>query len=381
MAGKRSKPFRAAALAALALVGLCLFFSCRKKPAGRPESALPLNVALALDYPGLGDRGKNDAAWKGFLEAAKELGASLSDGRTSYHFGDGGRMRSLTPKALGRDRAQVARTLAADQASLVILVGEAYVDAVKEVAPDFPKTIFVILDAAPRGDSGPNCRFVEFDGQQGAYLAGALAASISLTNEKAKLGFSGQDADARTVPLSRAWKAGAIEEDAELSKAGRLAMTLVKEDAVAGKKLIKGTTPEEAFSKLDKIGASMVFWAAGVPSHDILENAKASGIYLICYPDDVAAGLKASGKASEARAVLASVVKRFDKAVGIVLAAYADPASAPEALRLGLEEGCVELSVNESLRNLADPRMAAVDKASAALLKGDADMAEDDGEK
>ena len=34
-------------------------------------------AALAFDYPGLGDRGRNDAAWKGFLESAKRLGASL----------------------------------------------------------------------------------------------------------------------------------------------------------------------------------------------------------------------------------------------------------------------------------------------------------------
>jgi basic membrane protein A and related proteins len=381
MAGTRWMPFRAAALAALALAGLCLSASCRKKAAGALESAHPLNAALALDYPGLGDRGKNDAAWKGFLEAAKRLGASLSDGRTSYRFGDRGRMRCLAPKALGRDRAQLARTLAADGASLVILVGEAYVDAVKEVSPDFPKTLFVVLDAPPRPDIGPNCRFVEFDGRQGAYLAGALAASISLTNDKAKLGFSGPDSDEQTASLSRAWRAGAIGEDAGLSKPGRLAVKLVKEDAVAGKKLVKGTSPGEAFSKLDKDGASMVFWADGVPSHDILESAKASGIYLICYSDDVAAGLKASGKASEAQAVLASVVKRFDKAVGIVLAAYSDPASAPQSMRLGLKEGCVELSVNESLRNLADPRMAAVEKASAALASGGANLAADGEEE
>lgn len=367
---------RSILLAAAALAALCLLPACRKKAPGAAVESRPLNAAIALDYPGTGDSGKNDLAWKGALEAAKAAGAVLSDGRATYEFGNRGRLACLGPKAEGRDRAQLVRTLAEARPALVILMGEAYFDPVKALAADFPNTLFVFLDAAPRADLGPNCRFVRFDGRQGAYLAGALAASVSATNDKAKLGFSGDEADPDLASLSSAWKAGALSEDPALAAPGRLLAKLSGADAPSGKKIIKGTSPAEAFAALDKAGATMAFLAGGPPSQDLVERAKASGIFLVCYPDDAAARFSASAQGAQAaQAVLGSVVKRFDAAVGLVLRTYADPQSAPAApLTLGLKEGCVELRLNPALRSLTDPRMASIDKATAAVLGGSADL-------
>jgi len=377
MRGTRSI-LRLAAPALAALAALCLLTSCRKKVPGALEDAKPLNAAVALDYPGTGDLGKNDLAWKGLMEAAKAAGATLSDGRATYEFGGRGKLVCLNPKAAGRDRVQLVRTLAAGHPSLVILMGEAYAEAVKGLAPDFPNTLFVFLDARSRTDLGPNCRFVKFDGRQGAYLAGALAASVSTTNDKAKLGFSGAAADPDAQALASAWKAGAISEDPGLAKPGRLAVKLSEADTLSGKRLVKGTSAAEAFAALDKAGATMAFLSGGAPSQDLLERAKASGIYLFCYPDDVVARFAAS---PSSQAVLGSVVKRFDKAIAIVLESYADVASAPAApLSLGLKEGCVELKLNDGLRSLSDPRMSAVEKAAAAVMGGSADLTAGDGE-
>lgn len=362
--GGRRPAARSILLAAACALAACAASACRKPAQALAAPERRVNAALALDYPGRGDSGKNDLAWKGFLSAARASGATLSDGTATFGFGERGRMLCLAPKALGRDRAQLVRSMAEGGYSLLALLGESYVEAVRGIAPDFPGTLFVLIDARARQDMAENCRFVEFDAFQAAYLSGVLAASLLPPDGKASPGFVGDSGDPEAALLLDAWRAGASSVEGAFASAARNPARYLSPDAVEGKKLRKGLGGLEALSQIGKAGATIAFWAAGAPGREVLEKARASGVSLIRYP-----GGEADADASPA--VLASAVKRYDLAVGIVLERYSAAETAVRApLTLGLAEGCIELSVSEAGKSLADPKRAVLERASAALAGG-----------
>ena len=69
-------------------------------------------------------------------------------------------------------------SLAAQRADVVVVMGFLMMDAVQQVAPLYPKTVFVFVDGKVDGE---NIASYDFKAQEGAYLAGILAAQTSRT--------------------------------------------------------------------------------------------------------------------------------------------------------------------------------------------------------
>jgi basic membrane protein A len=134
----------------------------------------PIKIAIAYDVGGRGDRAANDAVAMGVDLAKKNLKLTSLD------------IREMVTDGTEKDRSRRLRFLANSGYTTIIAVGTGYEAAVNTVSMEFPDLTFDIIDDG--NISNLNVESLIFDSQQGAYLAGALAASASKSN---KVGFLG----------------------------------------------------------------------------------------------------------------------------------------------------------------------------------------------
>jgi basic membrane protein A and related proteins len=136
-----------------------------------------LKVGMAFDVGGRGDHSFNDSAGRGLDKATKQFG---------------GTPKELTAKSTDTDadREQYLSDLATAGYNPVISVGFAYANALKVVAPKFPKTTFAIVDSVV---PGKNIDSMTFATPESSYLVGVAAALKSKTGH---IGFIGGVNDA-----------------------------------------------------------------------------------------------------------------------------------------------------------------------------------------
>ena len=134
----------------------------------------PIKIAVAYEAGGRGDRAANDAVAMGVDLAKKNLKLTALD------------LREMVTDGTEKDRNRRLRFLANSGYTNIIAVGAGYESAVNTVSMEFPDVNFSIIDDGKV--SNLNVESLIFDAQQGAYLAGVLAASSSKTN---KVGFIG----------------------------------------------------------------------------------------------------------------------------------------------------------------------------------------------
>lgn len=142
-------------------------------PAGEGGS-----VGLVFDIGGEGDQSFNDSAAAGLARAEAELGVTTS---------------KVSPNDDGSNRAELLQ-LQADANDMVIAVGFLFADDATAVSAANPETNFGVIDDAmldfdnggvPRSDNAAGLTFAE---EQGSFLVGAAAASMS---ETGTIGFIG----------------------------------------------------------------------------------------------------------------------------------------------------------------------------------------------
>lgn len=143
-----------------------------------------MSMVMITDAGGLGDGGFNDMTWAGLEQARDELGFEI------------GVIEST-------EAAQYAPNIsqAAEQGyDIVVCVGFLFVDVLAEVAPQYPDTKFIMIDAEVEGD---NVYSFTFDVQESSYLAGALAALVGDSNT---FGYVG----GMEIPVVLAWESGYV---------------------------------------------------------------------------------------------------------------------------------------------------------------------------
>jgi basic membrane protein A len=142
-----------AALAATAAAALA-------RPAQTVRAAATIKVGLVTDTGGLNDRGFNHLAYVGLQQAQKQLHV---EGR-------------VVESASSSDYIPNITSLARKGYDLVISVGYTETEAMKSVAPKFPKTHFAIVDVSNADLGGAkNVVGLLFREQEVGYLAGYLA--------------------------------------------------------------------------------------------------------------------------------------------------------------------------------------------------------------
>ncbi|TVP98349.1 MAG: BMP family ABC transporter substrate-binding protein, partial [Roseinatronobacter sp.] len=113
--------------------------------------------ALMFDLGGKFDKSFNEAAYNGAERWRAETG---------------GTYREIEMQAAAQ-RVQFARRLAEAGSNPVVVMGFQNAPTLEEVAPDYPDTSFVLIDAVV---DLPNVRSVIFAEHEGSYLVGMLAA-------------------------------------------------------------------------------------------------------------------------------------------------------------------------------------------------------------
>jgi basic membrane protein A len=268
-----------------------------------------LAVGMVTDTAGIGDLSFNMMAWEGLQRAEKELGAVPS---------------KIESQQVG-DYENNLQRLAEKGCKVVIGVGYALEPAVKNIAPRYPNTHFVLIDAA--GPGAPNVTGVVFHEEEGAFLAGALAGGMS---KSGKLGFVG----GQEIPLIKKFEAGyragirSTRPGAEVTAK----YTNTWEDVAKGKEL--------ALSLYDH-GSDVVFHASGRCGLGVIEAAreKGPGFWAIGVDaDQDYLGTADTQHPAPPSRVLTSMMKRVDNAVFAIC---------QEATAGTLKGGTRELGVKE----------------------------------
>lgn len=279
------------------------------------QATTPLRVGVAYDTGGPGDHSFDDAVVQGLDMAKKRFQIQIS---------------ATVTIGSDADRESRLRSLVAKDCNPIIAVGTGYATALENVALSFPSTQFVIVnDASIRM---LNVTSVVFSENQGGYLAGVTAAlttrtgKIGLVGTKGSLYESGFAAGARDVKKD-------ITVDARYGDDSALTLT----------------------NGLIKAGSDVIFLTTAGSDSEVLKavvnaNKDGTNVGLILVEPDQYVTLPTGTK----RFILASLVKRVDRAIVNVIAESASGRTVIDVLdakagiygrRYGIQNGGIELSL------------------------------------
>jgi basic membrane lipoprotein Med (substrate-binding protein (PBP1-ABC) superfamily) len=289
-------------------------FACGESPNShrhklRGGSEAP-SFKVALLTPGpISDQAWNAAAYKGLLRIKDSLGADVSNVQTK------------TPAEFEEN----LREYGAQGFNLVLANGFEYQDAVKRVAPDYPRTIFIVTS----GDrSGANWAGVDFRFEDGSYLAGIAAGMMTKTNIIATIGGT-------ELPPVRRGFAGFVSGARSVNPGVRVISAYVGnwDDANAAH--------EQALAQITQ-GADVVFQNADAAGLGVFRAVKESrGVWIF--------GANSDQNTIAPAVTLGSVVIDLPHALLTVAAEVKDGLFLSRVIRLGAEQQVVKLVINPSL--------------------------------
>jgi basic membrane protein A and related proteins len=244
-------------------------------------------VGLVFDIGGRGDQSFNDSAARGLDRAKAKFGLATKE---------------LEPSKGGENREQLLRLMASQNYGLVYAVGFAFADAVKAVAPSYPKVTFAQIDSVV---DLPNVSSLTFAEQEGSYLVGAAAALKSTTKN---IGFIG----GVQVPLIQKFEAGYVAGAKSVDPNIKIQIKYISQppdysgfsDAAKGKEIGKSMYDD---------GADVVYHAAGGSGPGLFDAAVEAGDNHWAIGVDSDQYLTASS--AQKPHILTSMIKRVDVAV------------------------------------------------------------------
>lgn len=291
--------------------------------------------AVIFDMGGKFDKSFNEAAYRGAEQWKKETGKNYLEFEISND----------------TQRVQAIRRMAERGANPIISIGFAQASALEQVAKDFPKIQFAIIDAPV---NKPNVQSVLFKEHEGSYLVGAMAV---LSSKTGKVGFVG----GMDIPLIRKFQCGyeqgakATNPKAEVFSNMTGTTSTAWNDPTRGAELTKAQ-----FAK----GADVVFAAAGGTGAGVYQAAKDAG--------KLAIGVDSNQNHLQPGTMLTSMVKRVDVAVYNVL-----KGAKPGIQVLGLKEGGVDYALDDHNAKLVTPALKAkVEAIKADIISGKVKVAD-----
>jgi basic membrane protein A len=288
--------------------------------------------AVIFDLGGKFDKSFNEAAFNGAQRWAEETGQAYAE-------------FELTAEA---QREQAIRRFAEAGNNPVIMVGFMSATPLNDIAPDYPETKFVIVDAVVEQ---PNVRSVVFNEHEGSYLVGLLA---GMASESGTVGFVG----GMDIPLIRKFGCGYAQGVMAANPDATVIANFTGTTPAAWNDPAKGS--ELTLAQIGQ-GADVIFAAAGGTGVGVLQTAADEGVYSI--------GVDSNQNYMHPGSVLTSMIKRVDNAV------YEAMAAGPEVEVgvnvMGVTNEGVGYAVDENNQELITPEMqAAVDAAAAQIADG-----------
>jgi basic membrane protein A len=216
-----------------------------------------VKLAIAFDVGGRGDHSFNDAAYDGAQKATEDLdNTSCIDAQATVGETDA-------------QRADRLKQLADSGANAIVGVGYLYSNAVNEVAPQYPKVNFLVVDGFdPDKTVNKNVAYDAFQPNQSSFLAGVAAA---LKTKTKVVGVIGAVPGAVIDPFMAGYKAGVHAVDPKIKV---LSQYIVQ----SGDKGFNDPSDAKQIAQTmidDK--ADVIFHAAGLSGSGLFEAVAAAG--------------------------------------------------------------------------------------------------------
>jgi basic membrane protein A len=237
----------------------------------------PIKVGMVTDVGGVNDQSFNQSAWEGLQKSKKDLGIKASYQESKQD----------------ADYQSNLETLYDAGNDLIWGIGFKMADAVLKAAKQNPKQKYAIIDYSFGEKTPPNVVGVMFKAEEGAFLAGYIAAKMSKTNT---IGFIG----GMSVPIIHSfqfgYKAGAKQANKSIVVLEQYSESFT--DAAKGKAIAN-----QMISK----NADVVFHAAGAVGDGVIEAAKEK--------NKMAVGVDRDQNYLAPKNVITSSMKRVDNAI------------------------------------------------------------------
>lgn len=273
----------------------------------RPLFAQQLKVGMVTDVGGVNDQSFNQSAWEGLQKTKKEMGVKVSYQESKQD----------------ADYAANLETLYDAKNDLIWGIGFKMADAILLAAKQNPKQKYAIIDYSYGEKTPKNVIGVMFKAEEGAFLAGYIAAKMSKTNT---IGFIG----GMSVPIIHAfqygYKAGAKHANPKITILEQHAESFT--DAAKGKAI--------ANQMMGK-SADVVFHAAGAVGDGVIEAAKEKNKFAI--------GVDRDQNYLAPKNVITSSMKRIDNAVyNVVRDLSKGQFAGGSTITYGLKDGAVDVA-------------------------------------
>ena len=236
--------------------------------------------AVIFDMGGKHDKSFNQSAFDGAERFKKDFNVNYLEAEVTQD----------------SQREQIFRSLIRRGANVIFATGFAQRTIVGKLAPEFPNVKFVLVNVKPDTDF-PNVQSAMFREEEGSFLAGIAAASVSKT---AKVGFVG----GMDQPLIRRFGCGYAQGAKYFNSNVDVIANMVGTTPAAFRDPTRGA--ELAISQFDR-GVDVVFAAAGNTGTGVLQAAKDKAKFAI--------GVDSNQNYMHPGTMLTSMVKHVDTAL------------------------------------------------------------------
>jgi basic membrane protein A and related proteins len=290
-----------------------------------------LRVALLTPGP-ISDQSWNGGAYAGLQRVKDSLGASVSHVQTK------------TPAEFEENFRQYG----AQGYDIVFGHGFEFQDAAKRVAPEYPRTVYIVSSAGLA--QSPNVAGIGFAFADASYLAGLIAGGLT------KSGIVGTIGGTEIPPVRESFDAFAAGVH-EVSPGARVLRAFIGnwDDVSAGK--------EQATAQINQ-GADVIFQNADAAGLGVFQAARESGKALV-----IGSNSNQNGVAPEI--TVGSVVIDLPHAFLTVARSVVDKTFRAEPILLGTQSRVVLLVLNDALKNrVPTALLKRVDSLQAEMLAG-----------
>jgi basic membrane protein A and related proteins len=311
---------------------------------GKEEAGGDLSIAMVTDVGGVDDKSFNQSAWEGVQKWGADNGLEKGKGFDYLQSASDADYNTNLNALLRRDF------------DLVFGVGYLMNDAILEIAEQQPDKMLTIIDSEV---DAPNVASVLFKEQEGAFLAGVVAATMS---ESGKIGFVG----GQSIPVITRFHAGYV--------AGAKAVNPdIEIDVYYAEAFDKAELGKTAANRMYSSGVDIIFHAAGGTGNGVFTEAKErkekdpnANVWVI----GVDADQYDEGKVGEHNVTLTSMLKGVGNAV-IDIADRAKAGEFPggETITYGLAEDGVGLA--DSRGAIPQDVLDVVEEYKAKIVSGE----------
>lgn len=302
------------------------------------SSGAKIKVGLVTDTGGLNDNGFNHLADVGMTQAQNQLS---------------GIQTSVVQSQSETDYVPNLSHYAQQGYNLVIAVGYLMEDAVKQVAKEYPKTDFLIIDDSITGI--PNVTSAVFQSEQAGYLAGVMAGllqnghQLKGMNSKNVVGvIGGQD-----IPPVDTYIAGFQQGFKKEDPSGKVLLQYTNSftDQALGSQYAQNQISQ---------GADIIFPVAGGSGLGAISAAKSAGVYAI--------GVDTNQAYLAPKNVITSAMKGVDTAVFDTIKAVQDGAFKAGVSTFNLANNGVGIA--PPMAGVPQSVIDAVNKAKQQIVSG-----------